>query len=109
MQYEIISYKFGSGIYNEIGQECRFRHGIEERTKITVNENQFFENKLPKGRIIYIYQNKITKQPVINMFFVSEASLKRFLYDNPLIKKRIGDDYFLNIVIDSHQDARATI
>ena len=111
MQYEIISYEYGSGIYNIIGDsvyESRFRHGINEKTKFTITADQIFEDTPPKGKLIYIYQNRVTEQPVIDMFFVSDASLKRFLYDNPLIKKRIGKDYFLNSVLHSHNDIRAT-
>lgn len=111
MQYEIISYEYGSGIYNIIGNplcESRFRHDTNERTKFTINADQIFEDKPPKGKITYIYENRFTKQPVIDMFFVSDVSLTRFLRDNPLIKKRIGDDYFLNTVLYSHNDVRAT-
>lgn len=109
MQYEIIAYKYGSGIYNQTGSESRFRHGIDEKAKFTINTEQIFEDKLPTGKITYIYQNGVTEEPVINAFFVSDASLKRFLQQNPLIKKRIGKDYFLNIVVHSHRDCRATV
>jgi hypothetical protein len=60
MQYEIIVYKYGSGIYNQTGDESRFRHGIDEKIRFTIEKNQIFEDKPPKGKIIYIYQNVVT-------------------------------------------------
>lgn len=109
MQYEIIAYKYGSGIYNQTGVESRYRHGIDETSKFTIGVDQIFEDKLPKGKITYIYQSGGGDEPVVNAFFVSDASLKRFLQQNPLIKKRIGKDYFLNTVLHSHKDVRATV
>lgn len=108
MQYEVISYQYGSGIFNIVGKVGRFRHGIGEKTKFIVNQDKIYENKLPKNKLIYIYQNVVTEEPVIDIYFVSYESLKRFLKDNPLIKKRVGNDYFLNNAIYSYNDIRAT-
>lgn len=111
MQYEIISYKYGSGIFNKIGNddENRYRHTTDEKNRIVIDQNQIFEEKMPKNKLLYIYQNRLTEEPVINVFFVSDASLKRYLHNNSLIKKRIGKDYFINCVLYSHLDSRATV
>lgn len=109
MSYEIIVYKYGSGIYNNNDDMStkRYRQNVEEKLRINVDKIKIYEEKLPKRQIIYIYENRVTYEPVIDLFFVSDASLNRFLTQNPLIKKRVGKDYFLNSVIHSHEDCRA--
>ena len=62
---------------------------------------------MPKDRIMYIYENRVTEEPIINTFFVSGASYKRFLQANPLIKKKIGKEYFVTSFMYSHLDCRA--
>jgi hypothetical protein len=63
---------------------------------------------VPKDRIMYIHENRVTEEPIIDIFFVSWASYKRFLQANPLIKKKIGKEYFVTGLLYSHMDCRAT-
>lgn len=109
--YEITTYEFGSGIYNDNVNAKKYRLKTQTKNKFYVKQNQIYENVSPRGQLCYLYK-KDTNAPIINMFFISHASLKRYTKLNKLNllaeHGKLGEDYFIEDVLFSHKDVRCT-
>jgi hypothetical protein len=110
IMFECIVYEYGGGIFNRDDQPKMYRTDVNIKYKFTCTMDDIFERKNPKEKIIYFYK-KGKRKPMINTYFVSQASMNRFMKENKemLLEKfgRLGYDYFVEGCLLSELDSRA--
>lgn len=108
---EIISYCYGSGIFNFIDEpNKKYRQNVNIVNISLINKEDIYENKKITNKIIYLRQENEYK-PMINIFFASIASAKKYLKTNKLIIEetygKLGTNFYFESFILSDFDVRA--
>lgn len=108
--YECVVYKYGSGIFNKESTSKKYRHDVIETFRFNCHDIEIYENKKPTNTILYLRREN-DPNPIINVYFTSENSYKKYAKNNKemLLKNygKIGEDYFFEKLIYSHDDIRA--
>lgn len=106
---ECVIYENGSMIYNTDTMQSKYRTGVQEIARVYFNQDEIYENKKPNKVIWYLCVNN-TMLPMIQLCFVSEASLNRYIKLNKkyLIENfgEYGKDYFREGFTNSHMDVQ---
>ena len=77
---ECIIYESGSSIFNYADKpNKKYRVDVNIISQININQQDIYENKKVDRRIKYLYTKNNRTQPMINIFFASDASLNRFI------------------------------
>jgi len=87
---EIVSYDYGSGTFNFVDNpNKKYRQNVNIVNRTLINKEDIYENKKIHKKIIY-FRHKNNYGPMINVFFATDASAKRYLKIN---KQMLVDTY----------------
>lgn len=108
--YECVIYNYGSSIFNKDGYEKRYRPNVNEIQRITFTQDDVYENKKITKCLIYLTTAN-NPNPIVNICFASDSSVKRYIKANKVWLSnnfgKLGEDYFYQQCIFSHDDVRA--
>lgn len=108
---EIIRYENGSRIFNFIDEpNKKYIPDVNVVNISLINKEDIYENKKIHNKIMYLEQEN-NCGPMINIFFSSIASVKKYVKSNKLMLEekygKFGKDYHFKIFLLSEFDSRA--
>jgi len=109
--YEIVVYNFGNSNFRHKADPLTCRPEGNPISAIRIKTSDIWEHELKAikdpTKLIYIYQGNDKTKAIVPIYFISDASYKRYLKTVPELKKKIGKSVYINTAIQFNIDKRS--